>query len=407
MFLRIRRFAGFCVAIAIVCGFGRMAAVAPAEPETAAQPTEIPPGKLVSPAKDLKYVGVGGCSAAACHGGPMTSDPGRLWNCSYTIWATQEPLATPENRSTKTADHAQLIDKHNRAYAVLYEKRSKQIVQLLDHLPDADAAQPYKDARCVACHSVPRDPATVPISILADGVGCELCHGPAKNWLARHTEKQWIEDYHAGKSSPLPDMNDTRSLLSRARICAGCHVGSPGDASATYAGRQSRFDRRRASAARFRVPRISRRDAEALARRERGQAHFAPKASQNEPVPDRETHAEAWAIGQVVAAEAALKLLAHRAAGDGKDSRMPLAGVFGIRLLRLPSPVGRQISKSPSASGRTAIRAESPRFAPLGHLVFSGGPVLDRKRTLRKMARRFRPAARRIERRNEPLECGR
>ena len=137
----------------------------PAEPRRRSEqpgdePAEIPPGKLVGPAKtiakDLNYVGVGGCSAAACHGGPLTSNPARMWNCSYTIWATQEPLELAENRSMKSADRGRLIDKHNRAYAVLYDERAKRMVQLLDHLPDADAAQPYKDARCIACHSVPR-----------------------------------------------------------------------------------------------------------------------------------------------------------------------------------------------------------------------------------------------------------
>jgi hypothetical protein len=310
-FFGIRRFAGFCLAIAIIGGFGRMAAVAPAEPETSAQSTEIPPGKLVSPAKDLKYVGVGGCSAAACHGGPMTSDPGRLWNCSYTIWATQEPIATPEHRSTKTADHAQLIDKHNRAYAVLYEKRSTQILRLLDHLPDAEAAQPYKDSRCVACHSVPRDPATVPISILADGVGCELCHGPAKNWLARHTEKQWIEDYHSGKYSPLPDMNDTRSLLSRARICAGCHVGSPGDG--TQLTRDVNHDLIAAG-----HPRL---DFAFHAFLGVMPKHWPDGAAEPGFKTDRASHADAWAVGQVVAAEAALKLLAHHAANESKEAQ--------------------------------------------------------------------------------------
>lgn len=217
----IRQFTGFCVAIALVGGFGWITTAAPVEPATATPPTEIPPGRPVPSTKELKYVGVGGCAAAACHGGPLTSDPSRLWNCSYTIWAAQEPLAppqnrSPDNRSTGAADHAPLIDKHNRAFAVLFETRSKRIVQLLDHLGDVDAAQPQKDARCIACHSVPRDPATVPIAILADGVGCELCHGPAKNWLADHTKRDWVASYDKGEAKPLTDMWDTRGLLNRA-----------------------------------------------------------------------------------------------------------------------------------------------------------------------------------------------
>jgi hypothetical protein len=320
-FRGLRRFAGVCVAVAVLCGFGRIAAVAPGGAESATQPTEIPPGKVVSPTKALKYVGVGGCSAAACHGGPLTTEPSRLWNCSYTIWASQEPLALPENRSLKTADHAPLIDKHNRAYAVLLDERSKRIVQLLDHLPTTDAATPQKDARCVACHSVPHDPTTVPVAILADGVGCELCHGPAKNWLAKHTENRWIDSYHTGKYEPLPDMTDTRSLLSRARICAGCHVGSSGDTD--HLVRDANHDLIAAG-----HPRL---DFEFHAFLGVMPKHWfdgpdKPGSPAVKPgfKTDRETHAKAWAIGQVVAAEAALNLLAHRAdENDDKDSMRP------------------------------------------------------------------------------------
>jgi len=326
-----RHFAGFVVAIALVGGFVWRTATAPASPDTATNnsathATEIPPGKLIGPAnalaKDLKYIGVGGCAAAACHGGPLTSDPSRLWNCSYTIWATQEPLAATENRAIKTADHARLIDKHNRSYSVLYEKRSKRIVQLLDHLPDIESAQPQKDARCVACHSVPRDPATVPISILADGVGCELCHGPAKDWIVKHTEKQWIAAYEKGDYKPLTDLGmiDTRSLLSRARICAGCHVGSPGDA--TQLTRDVNHDLIAAG-----HPRL---DFSYHAFLGVMPKHWSDSAARSGPAAmkpgfktDSESHAEAWAIGQVVAAEAALKLLAHRAAVDDKVSSCP------------------------------------------------------------------------------------
>ncbi len=376
-FRAIRRFAGFCLAIAFVGGVGRMAAVTPAEPETAARatpPTEIPPGKLVLPAKDLKYVGVGGCSAAACHGGPLTSNPARMWNCSYTIWATQEPLELAENRAMKTADRGRLIDKHNRAYAVLYDERAKRMVQLLDHLPDADAAQPYKDARCIACHSVPRDPATVPIGILADGVGCELCHGPAKDWIVRHTEKQWIESYHAGKAAPLPDMNDTRGLLSRARICADCHVGSPGDA--TQLARDVNHDLIAAG-----HPRLDFSFHAYLGVMPKHWSDIAakPGSPANQPAfkTDRETHAEAWAIGQVVAAEAALNLLAHRAAMDDKVSACPWPEFSEYNCYachhrlesKFPSP------RQKSAEGR--LRAESRWFASLGHMVFSRGPFHD------------------------------
>lgn len=321
IFRRMRQFAAFGIATALmilVGGFHRIAAVGPTGQDTTTQPTEIPPGKPV--ANDLKYVGVGGCSAAACHGGPITSNPARLWNCSYTIWASQEPLALPENRALRAADHAPLLDKHNRAYAVLFDDRSKQIVKLLNH--GGDGPPPHRDERCIACHSVPHDPATVPTSILADGVGCELCHGPAKNWLAKHTENDWVNAYHSGKYDLLKDMADTRNLLTRAQMCAGCHVGSPGDKEKDQLVRDVNHDLIAAG-----HPRL---DFEFHAYLALMPKHWEDSAPSPGEAPiragfktDRETHAEAWAIGQVVAAEAALRLLVHRAGGDEKNSKRP------------------------------------------------------------------------------------
>jgi hypothetical protein len=64
---------------------------------------------------------------------------------------------------------------------------------------------------CTGCHSTVSDPALV-----ADGVSCESCHGPASRWLSTHTR--------AG-AQHAEEMQDTLSLHSRAKICAGCHVG--------------------------------------------------------------------------------------------------------------------------------------------------------------------------------------
>src|SRR5205807_1997605 len=119
------------------------------------------------------YLGVGSCASAACHGGPVSADPSQKWRSSYTVWAT--------------------LDTHSRAYSVLFEKRSRQIVKLLDHLPNADQAKPYEDERCLACHSAGQNARSASSNVAADGVGCELCHGPAQNWIARHTERAWLD----------------------------------------------------------------------------------------------------------------------------------------------------------------------------------------------------------------------
>ena len=63
-----------------------------------------------SAARSHGLVGVGSCSASACHGGP--AEVGKPWHSAYTVWATE--------------------DRHSQAYAVLYEPLAKQIVANLD-----------------------------------------------------------------------------------------------------------------------------------------------------------------------------------------------------------------------------------------------------------------------------------
>src|SRR5262249_17871360 len=150
------------------------------------------------------YIGVSGCTSAACHGAPIKSAQWP-WQSSYTVWALAEPPGPQVKKPNGVhAAAANLSDKHNRAYAALFDARSNRIVQFLERLPDAKSASPQRDRRCTICHSVPLDPKQTSISILADGVGCELCHGPAKNWIHDHTETKWVDAYHAGHAELLP-----------------------------------------------------------------------------------------------------------------------------------------------------------------------------------------------------------
>jgi Cytochrome c554 and c-prime len=263
---------------------------APLPPETISSPRPTPKTAEHSPESAAsiarRYLGVSSCASAACHGGP-NSDPSAKWRSSYTVWAT--------------------LDKHSRAFSVLFEPRSKRIVQLLDHLPSVDQAKPYQDGRCLACHSAGQSFQSTATSILADGVGCELCHGPAQNWLKRHTERAWLDSRAASAAfKALPDMTDTRDLLSRATACAKCHVGSrePGETI-----RDVNHDLIAAG-----HPRLNFEFHAYLG--------VMPKHWTDEPgkkpnyKTDREKQAAAWAIGQAVSAEAALNLVAARAAAD-------------------------------------------------------------------------------------------
>src|SRR5437763_2515954 len=98
--------------------------------------------------------GVGSCAAAGCHNanGPAGSE-----GSEYSTWAGR--------------------DKHARAYEVLREPRSVEMVRKLGWGKKA-----HEEDRCLVCHSTSDAHGGLPADILADGVGCEACHGPSEKW---------------------------------------------------------------------------------------------------------------------------------------------------------------------------------------------------------------------------------
>jgi hypothetical protein len=235
-------------------------AVRPAPPAVAE-----PVDGQAAPKAALQYQGTASCAAAACHHG--NGPPGSKGS-EYTTWALQDP--------------------HARAYAVLSDERSRRMLASLKRLPDAGAARPQAEGLCLNCHVLPaleqtrrRDRFSV-----NDGVGCETCHGPAEQWLHTHYLKSW--------PGTGPGFRDTKDLRVRAELCVGCHVGQ-GDRDVNHdliaAGHPPlRFD---FSAYLAVYPR-----------------HW-PAAADTHRQPDFEVRA--WLLGRLVAAEAALNLLAHRA----------------------------------------------------------------------------------------------
>ena len=195
--------------------------------------------KSASPAlRDLTplFVGAGGCAAAACHGEAATAKSSPTSKNAYSLWMVQR-------------------DPHSIAYSVLKTDASRRILWLLDGATPAptdeqpkpwQSAAPHRDTRCLTCHSIlPDAGATLPDSLLADGVSCEACHGPAASWRQSHTTTGWLargpDRYqtidncaaapaaNATKSSATAGdrMWNTRDISSRANVCVRCHVGGP------------------------------------------------------------------------------------------------------------------------------------------------------------------------------------
>jgi hypothetical protein len=251
---------------------------------SAQEPPKVPNGVHL-PIK-FQFQGAGSCAAAACHNADAHDGfVGR----EYSLALERDP-ANP---------HRRVLDRHAQAYEVLLEKRSEQIERNLH--PDKHV-RPETDALCLRCHVHPSYDTRM-VRVVdgvsqfrkEDGVSCEACHGPAQHWLATHFRSE-----RSPAQREAEGQYDTRSLPGRIQLCVDCHVGAPGmdvNHDLIAAGH----------------PRLT---------FEFSGFHFlwhkhwdhAKDASQ----PSFE--ARAWLLGQVIAAQASLRLLADRA--DEKNGRV-------------------------------------------------------------------------------------
>ena len=151
---------------------------------------------------DLLVMSATSCAAAACHGGahPGIAQPSAARGAEYPLWQSRDPHA----RSWQTLCSSQSVDMLRRLHIMV----DGQIV-------DRDGFD-----NCLACHNTTRR-FREPRSDVAiqEGVGCAACHGPAELWLHQH--------YRDARLSAVPECGfvDNRDLLTRARMCASCHVG--------------------------------------------------------------------------------------------------------------------------------------------------------------------------------------
>ena len=144
------------------------------------------------------YTGTTPCAFSDCHG---------------SITATENPDRTIDQNEYYTWLKR---DRHAKAYEVLQKARS---VQIIKNLKITDKAEAHP--RCLACHAL-----NVPAAQrgkyfqIAEGVSCESCHGPSKQWLGPHRRKG--QGYEAALEL---GMYDTKDLRKRAEKCLSCHLG--------------------------------------------------------------------------------------------------------------------------------------------------------------------------------------
>jgi hypothetical protein len=230
------------------------------------------PASGSSPVAPHALVGAGSCAAAACHNGNFAHGG---TGSEYKTWITRDP--------------------HAKAYEVLFADAAKGMQKHLKR-----PAPAHEDRHCLQCHVAPGFDLSLGTQtpyLRTDGVSCESCHGPAQKWLNVHHLDAWKQMDRSDKKSR--GMNDTQSLLGRAQVCAACHIGTPGadvDHDLIAAGH----------------PRLHFEFAAFHAYMPR---HW-PDAKDRAGRPDFE--AQTWAVGQLVTAQAALELLAGRAADPAK-----------------------------------------------------------------------------------------
>jgi len=189
--------------------------------------------------------------------------------------------------------------KHSQAYSALLNKRSEQIARNLG-IGKASSAP-----MCLGCHATPATSRGNTFQ-LADGVGCESCHGGASNWIASH--------YAVGASH---SNNVARGLTPlenpkvHAAVCLDCHFGS-----AT----QGQFVNHRIMAAGH--PRISfELDLfSSLQQHHDEDADYSLQQHHNEDADyaarkGRTDHVQLWAVGQALALKRSLDLYASASRG--------------------------------------------------------------------------------------------
>ncbi len=230
--------------------------------------------------------GVSSCTSSACH----DQDSGRgghggnAKGSEYAVWAG--------------------IDPHARAYQVLFDARSLNIQKNLNASANPEnRPAAHQNILCLRCHVAPEAETAVDAAPVwfSDGVGCESCHGAAGGWLAAHVGAGW-KQMSADEKAKL-GFRDTKDLTVRARTCTDCHVG--GDRAEVnhdlYAAGHPPLQYEYSS----------------FLDRYRPFQHWSE-------ADDRRRHpayeAEAWAVGQAVTAQAALRLLEKRATAAEKSA---------------------------------------------------------------------------------------
>jgi len=266
-----------------------------------------------------KTLGVGSCASSTCHGAAGPWKGSNVLQTEYHVWLRG--------------------DKHARAYAVLRNDRSKAIAARLGLKEPA-----HRAAVCLDCHAH-----NVPAAkrekefVLADGVACEACHGPAERWVRSHVEPGAT---HA--ANVAAGLYAGANVEQRARLCLSCHFGNA-----------RKFVTHRMMGAGH--PRLSF-ELDTFSRI--GPVHYRIDEDWG-----RRKGAwdgvSSWAVGQAVAAQELLKMLLDPA--RGRDGLFPELALFDCHACHQPMANRRNKGRLPAGPG--AVRLNDSGLLMLKRIV--------------------------------------
>jgi hypothetical protein len=142
-------------------------------------------------------MGVATCATSQCHGSAVPRDVSGVLQNEYVTWTQSDP--------------------HSKAYEVLSNDLSQRIAARLG------IGRAREAEICLDCHAdnVAANKRGKKFQI-ADGVGCEACHGGAENWLSTHYDTPTATNAANIASGMFPG-NETEA---RAELCLSCHLGT-------------------------------------------------------------------------------------------------------------------------------------------------------------------------------------
>jgi Cytochrome c554 and c-prime len=144
----------------------------------------------------VKSVGVVNCANSLCHGSVQPFKDSSVLQNEYVTWSR--------------------VDKHARAYKILFNDQSVRIAKNLG------IGNPWEAKICIDCHAhnIPKDQRGERFRF-DDGVSCEACHGPAERWLPKHVEDGATHINNLGAG-----LYPTDDPAARATLCLSCHFGN-------------------------------------------------------------------------------------------------------------------------------------------------------------------------------------